>query len=290
MAPPGMPNTISTPSRSSAATSAWAPVIWTGPLAGSWSAGGGPAPGAASRPAASRAGARAARSRGDGAWPGRAGPVGPVREPTAVVVWSVMPMFPSSALVTRTLATKNPSCPGQSGWRADYRTSEIRAPSKYENVVTVHVVHCGPWGCIRQPESSFVSEYETKGPDAPACSCRTRLRRRGGFRRSGLLVIGASRIAGAEHLDPPAPGRLGPGQRGLGVAPHVRRRAAVGERGPHACRDAQIRVPYPERLRGHAPRQPFGDIRESRGADRAFGQYRELIAAPARDRVLRRHR
>src|SRR6516165_11041514 len=40
--------------------------------------------------------------------------------------------------------------------------SAIRAPSKYENVVTVHVVHCGPWGCFRQPEHRFVSEYEIR--------------------------------------------------------------------------------------------------------------------------------
>ena len=50
--------------------------------------------------------------------------------------------------------------------------SAIRAPSKYENVATVHVVHCGPWGCIRQPEDSFVSEYETgairREPGEPA--------------------------------------------------------------------------------------------------------------------------
>src|SRR5215472_1649857 len=135
-------------------------------------------------------------------------------------------MFPSSALVTRTPATKNPSCPGQSGWRADYRTSEIRAPSKYENEVTVHVVHCGPWGCIRQPENSFVSAYETRMAGSAGRSRRARLRGRGGLRLSGPLATRA-RVTGAEHLDPRAPGRPGPGQGRLGLAPYVCRRAAV---------------------------------------------------------------
>src|SRR5215471_8790510 len=160
-------------------------------------------------------------------------------------------MFPSSALVTRTLATKNPSCPGQSGWRADYRTSEIRAPSKYENEVTVHVVHCGPWGCIRQPENSFVSEYETRTADAPGPVMPHPVAATRRLPPQRALALGAGRVIGAEHRDAAATGRPGPGQRRLGVAPHVCRRAAVGERGADTRRDAQVRVPYPERLRGH---------------------------------------
>src|SRR6516162_10252577 len=130
MAPPGMPNTISTPSRSSAATSAWAPVIWTGPLAGSWSASGGPAPGAASRPAASRAGARAARSRGDGAWPGRAGPVGPVREPTAVVVWSVIAYVSFICVGHANAGNKKPLLPWAVGVARGL--SDVRDPRAFE--------------------------------------------------------------------------------------------------------------------------------------------------------------
>src|SRR5215467_2075354 len=190
MAPPGMPNTTSTPSRSSAATSAWAPVIRTGPPpGGSSSVRRGVAPGAACRPAASRAGARAARSRGDGTWPWRAGPVCPAWEPTVVVVWSVIAMLHHLRWLRERWQQKTPLALRQSGWRADYRTSEIRAPGKYENVATVHVVHCGPWGWIRQPESSFVSECETE-------------------RQDGFALLMPRRVAATRRLPPDqAPGR-----------------------------------------------------------------------------------
>src|SRR5262252_156056 len=137
MAPPGMPNTTSTPSRSSAVTRAWAPVIWTGCEGGSASGRRGFAP-----PPASRPGALAARSRGEGAWPGRAEPADPAREPT-VVVWSVIGMLPHLRS-ERTLAIKNPSCPrAVEGKRAGECDSSFRALGKYDEVGTKHVVHCG---------------------------------------------------------------------------------------------------------------------------------------------------
>jgi hypothetical protein len=55
---------------------------------------------------------------------------------------------------------KTPPALGSRGSARIIRTSAIRAPEKYENLATMHVVHCGPWGRIRQPENSFVSEYE----------------------------------------------------------------------------------------------------------------------------------
>src|SRR5215469_3283486 len=160
MAPPGMPKTTSTPSFSSAATSAWAPVIVTGAAGSSpgrrWLSGG----------VASLAGARAARSRGDGAWPWRGGFV-PSREPTVVVVWSVIANVSFICLGYANAGNKKPLLPRAVGVaRADYQTSAIRAPRKYENVATLHVVHCGPWAQIRQPENSFVSEYEIEPPRA----------------------------------------------------------------------------------------------------------------------------
>src|SRR5215813_12211773 len=73
------------------------------------------------------------------------------------------------------------------------------------------------------------------------------------------------------------------------IAPDASRRALARERDPHAGGQAHVLLTGPEGWRGHASREPFGHVGDLLGADRALDENRELIAAPAGDRVLRRH-
>src|SRR6266702_6136522 len=95
---------------------------------------------------------------------------------------------------------------------------------------------------------------------------------------------------GGEQFHPPAAGRLGSPDCHLRVAPYLPGQASVRESNPDAGGQGHIGRTHTEWEGGHAPREPFGNIDDLLGADRLLDQDGELVTAPARHRVLRRHR
>ena len=90
-------------------------------------------------------------------------------------------------------------------------------------------------------------------------------------------------------LDPAAAAVLGPGHGHVRVAEHHAGRAAVGERDADARGQPDVPLGDPERLAGDDAGQPLGQLDDLLGARGVLQQHRELVAAPAGDRVLGGH-
>ena len=90
-------------------------------------------------------------------------------------------------------------------------------------------------------------------------------------------------------LHPAAAGVLGPRHGHVRVAEHHAGRAVVGQRDADAGGQPDLPVGDPERRSRDDDGQPLGQLDDLLGAGRVLDQHRELIAAPAGDRLLGRH-
>ena len=92
-----------------------------------------------------------------------------------------------------------------------------------------------------------------------------------------------------EYLDPAAAAVLGFGHRDVGVPQHEAGGRAVGQ--GHADARGQRDVParHAERRGADRPGHPFSDVRDVLDAGGTVDEDRELVTAPARHRVVRRH-
>src|SRR3984957_1261542 len=105
------------------------------------------------------------------------------------------------------------------------------------------------------------------------------------LRREAQAALAARVGQRREHLEPPAPGLLGPGHRGVSVAPDIPGRAAVRERDTDAGRQVDAAVGGPERLGGHAGQDALGQLDDLPGGGGVLDQDREHVAAPAGQRA-----